>query len=327
MVEDLVRKRRFAAAIAMAVRAPSVHNTQPWRWRLTGDAIELHADRDRHLQATDPTSRALLMSCGATLHHLRVALSVHGLAAAVAYLPDDSDPDHLATVTVTPADPTQDDIELAAAITHRESDRRRYDSRPVPSAILRAVASSAPHFGVVARLIPPPLRTPLADITHDAAARHAVDPEYQRELATWSGRHGTPDGVPAANTPPQRLGDAITVRAFASPELTDIPETSDGSEWLVLGTPADDPRARLRAGEAASALLLTATRYGLASCLQTEPLGIPDLAATIGADVMFDCAFPQALVRFGWVSSHAAPLPRTPRRPLADIIDTALPVS
>jgi len=60
--------------IRSACSAPSVHNTQPWTWRvLDSTTIELYADRTRQLPATDPLGRDLAISCGAALHHLVVA--------------------------------------------------------------------------------------------------------------------------------------------------------------------------------------------------------------------------------------------------------------
>src|SRR2546423_300252 len=93
---------RLHSAVELAVRAPSVHNTQPWRWRIDSNTVELFADRSRQLPATDPEGRDLLLSCGAALHHLQVALSAVALACSVQYLPDPENRDHLATVTMAP---------------------------------------------------------------------------------------------------------------------------------------------------------------------------------------------------------------------------------
>lgn len=311
----------FRTAIGMAVRAPSVHNTQPWRWRLSSSAIELRADHDRRLGATDPTLRALLLSCGAALHHLQIALAVLGRRARIEYLPDPADPDRLARITVTPRPATDADIALGAALMNRQSDRRRYGPRPVPQGNVRAVSETASAFGAAARQVPPMLRHTLSRTTHTAAIRHAADPGYLRELERWSGRIGAPDGVPAANTPPPRPGDDIVPRAFAQPRLADTNPSADASEWLVVCTPSDDRRSQLRAGQAVSALLLTATSLGLASCVQTEPLGMADLRAAIRSEVLHDCAHPQAMVRLGWAPAGAGPLPFTPRRDIEDVID------
>jgi len=80
--------RRLEAAAEAALRAPSVFNTQPWRWRVTGDALELSADPDRRLAVTDPDGRLLLISCGTALHHARTALAAAGWSATVERLPD-----------------------------------------------------------------------------------------------------------------------------------------------------------------------------------------------------------------------------------------------
>ena len=92
--------------VSLAIRAPSVHNTQPWVWRIGPDSIELYADESRRLDASDPAGRDLMISCGAALHHLRVAALASGLLPAVSRLPDPGDPGLLARLTFTPAPPT-----------------------------------------------------------------------------------------------------------------------------------------------------------------------------------------------------------------------------
>ncbi|GAB2687870.1 Acg family FMN-binding oxidoreductase [Nocardia thraciensis] len=308
-------------ALSMAVRAPSVHNTQPWRWRVTGDHIELWADPDRHLPCTDPQQRALVVSCGAALHHLRVALAGLGWAPTVTRLPDPERPDLLAVVETTPHPPTDTDIEMTAAILLRQSDRRRYADWQVPAGYLRTVSATANRFGAAVRHVPRGLRTLLAGPMRCATDRHADDPDYLRELTAWSGRHGTPDGVPARNTPPRRLSDEIPSRPFADPILRDADATSDGAEWLVVCTAADGRRFQLSAGEATSALLLTATDLGLSTCVQTEPLGMQDLRHEIRRTVLHDCAFAQTMVRIGWVPANTPPLPATPRRAIDEILE------
>ena len=78
----------LAEAVERALRAPSVHNTQPWLWRINPGVIELHADWTRHLAATDPDRRDVLLSCGAALHHLQVALAASNMVAHVHRLPN-----------------------------------------------------------------------------------------------------------------------------------------------------------------------------------------------------------------------------------------------
>ena len=68
--------------VAEAVWAPSVHNTQPWRFttgyepgsRYGSQQISLHADLGRRLSVADPDGRKLMISCGAALFNVRLAL-------------------------------------------------------------------------------------------------------------------------------------------------------------------------------------------------------------------------------------------------------------
>ena len=120
-------------ALQLAVRAPSVHNTQPWGWRVEGRNVHLYADPARQVPATDPLGRDLVISCGAALHHLLVALAASGWAGRVHRLPDPHRPDHLATVELTPHIPPSAETELATAIPHRRTDRRRSPHGPCPA--------------------------------------------------------------------------------------------------------------------------------------------------------------------------------------------------
>ncbi|MFE9581305.1 Acg family FMN-binding oxidoreductase [Nocardia sp. NPDC006044] len=308
-------------ALEMAVRAPSIHNTQPWRWRIHDHAIELWADPQRHLVSADPDQGKLIVSCGAALHHLRVALAVLGWSAAVTHLPDPNEPDHLATIEFAPHQPSQADIDLGAALLQRHTDRRGYRSLEIPAGYLKTISHRATRFGAVVRHVPESLRLRLVRPFRAAVARHAEDPGYQLELATWSGHRRTADGVPSANTPRPHLADEIPARIFADADLIDHHEAPDAAEWLVICTPHDDRRSQLRAGETTSALLLEATHLGLSTCLQTEPLGLPELRNDIRTTVLYDCAYPQAMLRVGWTPTDSAPLAPTPRRPIEDTID------
>ena len=124
------------AALAQAARlagfAPSIHNTQPWRWRVLGKTLELRAERHRQLDVTDPSGRLLTISCGTALHHARLALSAEGWIAAVQRLPDPADADLLARITLTGrADVTPEAVRLVQTVHLRHTDRRPVSETPV----------------------------------------------------------------------------------------------------------------------------------------------------------------------------------------------------
>ncbi len=137
------------AAIELANRAPSVHNTQPWHWLIGDESVHLMADRSRQVPATDPEGRDLLLSCGAALHHLRVALAALGWRAVVHRVPNANEPDHLAAVEIRPHTPTDTDVALASAISRRRTDRRRFTSWEVPADHLDLLSRRAAHTGAL----------------------------------------------------------------------------------------------------------------------------------------------------------------------------------
>ncbi|TVT16793.1 NAD(P)H nitroreductase [Amycolatopsis rhizosphaerae] len=311
------------AAVELAVRAPSVHNTQPWLFRVGGRTVHLYADPERRLAETDPRGRDLILSCGAALHHLRIGFAALGWRAEVHRLPNPDDENHLAAVELHRHEPTQEDITLAAAIPRRRTDRRRHSSWPVPEGDVELMAQRAAAEGIILRAAEGQARYHLSRAIREAAARHAHDPAYQVELAAWSGRDAAPDGVPSANVPaPDTTPGALPDRPFADPRLPQPPDTAgedDETVLLVLATTSDDRMSQLRAGEATSATLLTATALGLASCPLTEALEIQDTREKVREKVT-DGSFPQMVLRIGWAPVNADPLPATPRRDLAEVL-------
>ncbi len=261
--------------LSLTTRAPSIHNSQPWRWRVGENSLHLYADPDRHLLTTDPGSRDLLLSCGAALHHALVALAALGWQAKVHRLPNPAEPEHLAAIEVHPFPESELDVTLAAAIPRRRTDRRLYNAWSVPDADVALMGARAARAGVMLRQL---AQLPkLQDIVAQAVWQHATDHDYLAELSTWSGRYASRAGVPARNTPPSDPTATIPGRLFAGPALAQPPDVTsddDAAVVLALGTKDNTALARLRAGEATSAVLLTATALGLASCPVTEPLEI-----------------------------------------------------
>jgi hypothetical protein len=137
----------------------------------------------------------------------------------------------------------------------------------------------------------------------------------------------TPDHptVLTASSPaaPVRHEDTA-MRAFPGGSLSDAPTghgEQDGGQLLVLATLHDDPVSVLRAGEAASAALLTATDLGLATCPLSQPLEVADTRATIRDQVLDGATQPHLILRVGWAPTSAPPLPHSPVRRTEDTVD------
>jgi nitroreductase len=315
-------RETMRTALWLATRAPSVHNTQPWRWRVGTDSLHLYADHDLHLTNTDPDGRDLILSCGIALHHCAVALAALGWQPTIYRLPDPDEPEHLAALTVGRHQPSETDAKLAAAIPQRRTDRRRYSSRSVPGNYIALMGARAARAGVMLRQIES--LPGLQSIVAQAVRRHTDDYDYLAELATWSGRYASLAGVPARNTPGSDPTAPLPPRVFAGPTLPQPSDPESGGDCAVvmaLGTKQDSMLARLRAGEATSLMLLSATAFGLASCPVTEPLEITATRDAVQIEVFGMSGFPQMLLRVGWAAAEAEPLPATPRRRLDDVVE------
>jgi nitroreductase len=321
MNEQFPDVETIRTALALATRAPSVHNSQPWRWRVADESLDLYADPTRHLSQTDPDRRDLTVSCGASLQHAVVALAALGWQSRVTRLPDPADRDHLASIRVSRCEPSATDISLAAAIPRRRTDRRVFSPWPVPRSDIAAIGTRVAHMGVQLRRVE--MSIDIRAIVAQAVSRHVHDDAYLRELTTWSGRYNSTAGVPAHSTPKPSVATPLPARIFAGSALTQPQGAVAGDDHavlLALGTSADDDLARLRAGEATSMALLTCTSLGLSSCPVTEPLEIAQTRAAIQSEVFGGAEYPQMMLRIGWAPVGADPLPATPRRPLDDVV-------
>jgi hypothetical protein len=259
-----------------------------------------------------------------------VAFAAAGWSTQVHRLPNPADRDHLASVLPQPHQATARDTDLAAAIESRRTDRRRYGSWQVPPRMLSALAEAAAAEGSTLRaVLGKEVRYRLVCAIAEATALQTADPDYRTELAAWSGRQaGEPDGVPAANIPPisGRYGD-LPMPALPRPAL-DQPQGSadsdDAGVLLVLGAAGNDRLSLLRSGEALSAVLLAATRMGLATCTLSQVLELGCTRDVVRTRVLNAATYPHVVLRVGRSLPTAGPVPPTPRRPLHDVVDALM---
>jgi hypothetical protein len=167
-------------------------------------------------------------------------------------------------------------------------------------------------------------RDAVARLVEHAAAEQALTPDTSQETAAWSGRsRGAREGVPAANVPAEAAG-AMPMRTFAGSEQSQSrlgQDETDGTVFALLATPGDGAVEQVQAGEALSAVLLEATRFGLATDPISQPLEVRSTRAQLCVSLLDGAAEPQVLLRLGWAPMSSIPVPQTGRRPVTDTID------
>ena len=317
LAEDNVVRTLIAAASA----APSIHNTQPWRFRVTDDLIEVHGDPDRMLWVADPRGRALHLSCGAALFNLKLAIRMLGAKALVWPLPDPrGEPTLMASVQLERARPaTSRERDLFEMIGQRHNSRAPFSERPIPDSAQVELEREAGYEFAVLRMLN--VRDAALVLEVAAAAEKELEANFDHrvELGQWVGTTGD-DGIPVSALPhrPDRGPAPVRDFGYASPTV----ERPAGSyEMLprlaVLSTALDTPGDWLRAGQALQRVLLTATSGGLATSLLYQPVELHDVKRQ-GDDGWWpwpEC--PQVIIRFGYGPPGAG----SPRRRVEDILD------
>jgi len=313
--------RALARAIVAARRAPSVFNSQPWRWLIADGVAHLRADRERGLRAIDPDGRLLTVSCGAALHHARVALAGMGVLAEVSRFPDPVDPDLLARIQVTGlgvAEPAA--IREQQAMALRRTDRWPFADIEVPAELVERLRAAAEAQGAHLHVLRPDAVVTLSVAAQVAAAAELADPAYRAELAEWTVRSAAYDGVPAltAVAPGPRV---VPLRDFTPG--APVPQSGDVVDrhacYAVLFTDSDTARSWLAAGEALSAVLLTATMDRLAASPMSDVVEAP-ASRRLMRELLSGIGYPTLALRLG-VPADVIPPAATARRPADETID------
>ncbi|MCM4084388.1 nitroreductase [Actinoplanes sp. TRM88002] len=305
-----------AAAIA-GIRAPSMHNSQPWQFRLRDGAVEILADPGRQLAVADRSGWAVRLACGAATYNARLALAVRGRPADVRLCPD-PDPEIIARLSPGRGrPPTYTEEALYAAIPRRHSNRAPFWSEAVPAEIRHRLMSAARDEHAWLELLVG--MTALASFAEIAGSADRVlrrDSTYQFELAEWTHAGDAADGVPRqAGGPVPAPHDLLPQRGFGdrprAPGRDYEPEPLVG----ILGVPGDRPMDQITAGQALQRVLLTATDSGLAASLISQPIEVPSAREQLRRS-LHRTGLPQMALRLG----YGVPGRGSPRRAVPDVL-------
>ncbi len=319
-----VDKARFA--VRYAILAPSSHNTQPWRFVIIGSELLVCADRTRSLPNIDPFDRELIISCGAALFNLRVALAYFNIPIEITTFPHSAEPDVVARIVLAGSGPKLPDLaNLFDAITQRATNRGPFVSEDVPDTVVERLKLAAEAEGVdvgFARTLSE--RERVAALIAQADRQQFDDPRFRRELASWIHPSRSYDGMPTSSQGLDVLTDfatpiaAMVIRTFdlGNGVAAAQEQLARGSPLLVgLSTPMDNNEAWLAAGLALQRLLLVATKAGYSTSYLNQPIEVSELRTRLATELR-TAGYPQLLLRVGRGSS----VPHSPRRPMADVL-------
>jgi len=323
MSSSFIDAETLARVVQLACRAPSVHNSQPWRMTARGGELRLFLEPHRVPHATDRSGREAVISCGALLDHLRVAAAAAGWKAHIARFPNPNELDHLATIEFRRVQFVSDaDRARADAILQRRTDRLPFADPASWEFLEPVLRATIDTDKATLTVLPDSARPQLAEASRLTEAMRRYDASYQAELRWWTAPFEVSDGVPySALASASERGRVEVARAFPSDSHPDRrPQVErDHSVIAVLCTDGDGRRDALGCGEVLSDVLLEATVAGLATCTLTHLTELEASRAIIRA-LVGDTGDPQVLIRIGGVPAFDDQPPVTPRRPLADVL-------
>lgn len=327
MHDTIVDTEVITQAVRLACRAPSLHNSQPWRWVAGGDRLQLFVDKARVVRATDHSGREALLSCGAALDHLRVAMAAAGWITNIDRFPNPNNRLHIASIDFSPMDfVTEGHRRRANAILLRRTDRLPFAAPPAWESVETGLRAQLDTDAVRLDVIDDDLRPQLAEASALTESLRLYDSRYHEELHWWTVDFEATEGIPpsslitAAESDRVDIGRNFPVTHNGERRLT---VDEDHSKVLVLSTYDDTRESVLRCGETLSAVLLDATMDGLATCTLTHLTEHP-ASREIIQTLTGQGAIPQLLIRVGLAPSIDDVPPPTPRRPLREVLEIRL---
>lgn len=305
----------FAAAVGDAVWAPSIHNSQPWRFRRTAHGIDVLIDQDRVLPVSDPDGRAARVSCGAAVCNLALVLAVAGAPGVLTIGPGGAAV-RLTPVAGRPATPLE--RRLHRQIRRRHTNRSPFAETRVDAGVLTQLAEAAAREGGWLDFVED--EATLAALTRQADAQLRADPGYVAELHAWSEAADVEvEGVgrQAAGMAPHPA-ELMPRRDFGGPERDTTRDPTREPVVAVFGVHGDHAADEVRAGIVLQRLLLLATDLGLAAAMYSQPIEVPAVREQLRLAV-HRAHDPQLVLRFGYAPTTCY----TNRRPVGDVIDGA----
>jgi hypothetical protein len=307
---------QIAFLLRYAVLAPSAHNTQPWKFRIVDEGVEVFADYSLRLPIIDPDDRELLMSVGASITNLRVAAAWFGFESTVLYQSRSEQSVPVAVVAIRETclpDPKL--VALFPAIRRRHTNRSPFTNDPIGTDAASAICDVIEAYPDALHALREQHRAAVADLVTEAnhllMARPAVRAELADHLrATADEQH---DGIPTdslgINAPAGMAAWVLRNMNLSDVQAERDRERLDRSALMVVLTADDDRTSLIQAGEILERLLLTITLHGVQYAFVNQPAEVPQLRHRL-QELALMTRPPQMIVVAGCASEDARPAPR-----------------
>ncbi len=318
---DASKMTHMHTLVYYATLAANGHNTQPWKFAIREDAIEIHPDYTRRLSVVDPHDRALWMSLGCALENLIISAENIGYFPEVSY-PDVEDFIHVRLTAVS-----AHESPLFRAIPLRQNTRSEYDGRLVKNADFDQLQALPLEEGVTLRFLANPADMKIAEeyVFEGNLAQYA-DQAFVNELIAWlrfnkkealAAMDGLFSGCSGNPQVPRWLGEMFVSSTSPKQQAdADLQKLRTSPSAIVVASQADDKASWVRAGQVYERLALQMTALDIKSAFLNQPIETAVLRTQFQSALGLGDSLPQLLLRFGYADA----LPRSLRRPVESVL-------
>ena len=313
----------FEFLVAQAVKAPSGHNTQPWRFRQNESAVEVYPDFDRRLPVVDPDDRELFVSLGCATENLCLAAQNIGYESSVAV----GDTGVIAVALTEGADVKSNP--LFEQIDLRQTNRSIYTGEEIALDALRKLQSVCSEKGISIHYYARQTKqfNDIEQYVLQGNTRQMQNESFKAELKSWmrfNKKHQdqTLDGLSyavfgAPNVPRWMAEPIMSMAINAKTQNKADREKIDSASHMVLFTTRENSRREwVDLGRTLQRFLLTATELGISHAYLNQPNEEAEIVAEMAKTLDLDGEYPTVLLRVGYGEQQAY----SKRRPIGDII-------
>lgn len=305
--------------------AANSHNTQPWKFRLGDDTIDVLPDFARRTPIVDPDDHHLYVTLGCAAQNIVTAANASNRSPALSLTTDGGQG---TAIRVALGTGQSSEADLCRAIRFRQSTKSEYDGQALPGSEVRQLEKAAAMPGVEVLVITdrPRLEQALEFIQRGNSAQ-MDSPDFVRELKQWirynpaaalttgDGLLGKCSGNPSA---PNWLGPTIFNLAFKknveNKKYARQLRSSAGLAVFVADREAIE--GWIQVGRSFERFALQATVLGIRHAHLNMPIEVPEVRPAFANWLGIPGRRPDLVVRFG----KAPAMPMSPRRALDAVI-------
>lgn len=322
----MIPEESILKIINYATKAPSGHNTQPWRFSVGANTIRIFPDLTRRLPVVDPDDHALYISLGCALENLILAANNAGYDAEISYFPI-SEQQECIVVQLKEGFKAQDN-KLFELIAVRQSTRSQFDGKPIPQEHLRMLEAAGKQESVIFKLIIQPNDIePIIQFVKEGNRVQFNDKAFVQELVSWirfskkevaQHQDGLTSNAMGSPSVPRWLGK-IFFSLMASPEKQALiceKTIRHSSALMIFVAQANDKTTWVKVGQSFERVALTATLLNIRMAHLNMPCEVVSVRAKLAEHLRLPYTHPLLLLRIG----YAEPMPRSPRRAVKEVI-------